>query len=153
MNVYLCLIFIGLIINTNVQSQRINVTHFTLNKGMKFSPKDRVRSNSIIMTSRTATLTQCVKTCMNMLPICRLFEYDSDTLDCRLFEDDTTTGEIITSTSLSNSVLGMIEFKSEFFVKYGQSCSQCNENHFFKCINNILVNVLQIHILMVVYVN
>ena len=132
---YQYLILSILIVNINSQDLSMSLAHLKLSKGMEFSPTDRIRLVSIIMALRTSSLTQCVNTCMDTLPICRMFEYDLGMSECRLFEDDTTTGEIIPSANSSQIVLGMIDFKPEFFLQYGQPCSQCYDNRFLKCIN------------------
>lgn len=115
-----------------IHSQNMRTTFNLTSKGMQFLPADLVQ---LLGTVTSSSLTKCAFTCI-MFPVqCLTFEFDSSTLQCRIFEGDLTTGQIIPSTSSSTSIVGMIELTLDMFVNHGQSCSECSYNRFLICTN------------------
>lgn len=100
--------------------------------GREFSPIDE---NALLLGIYTySTNKKCQETC-HFNCFCRIFDYDSVSHRCRLFEGDLqTTGAIVNSDSSTSSV-GQIEFSPNLFSAYGQSCSACLHSRYLTCVN------------------
>jgi len=132
-NMYRYLILIVFI--NCVHSQMSGVTFDFSSSGMQLLPVDPVQLLDTITVGNESPTTQCAFACVMQLPYCHTIEFDSTTLQCRLFEADLTTAQIIPSTSLSVSV-AIIDLVPELFTGYNQPCSQCVGNRFLTCINH-----------------
>ncbi|UJR20079.1 hypothetical protein I4U23_023211 [Adineta vaga] len=100
--------------------------------GFKFSPIDE---QSLFLFQYTASsLITCTTICHSTTR-CRIFDYDDQTHQCRLFEGDLTTmGSIIVSSS-SQSRVGSIQMSGQQFLNVGQPCSFCQGNTYLICLN------------------
>jgi hypothetical protein len=101
--------------------------------GTEFAPIDQ---NILLLdTFSLSNLKKCHYAC-HMNYVCRVFDYDSVSLRCRLFEGDViTTGAIAISNS-SSSTVGQIQLSSSLFATYGQPCSSCFSSRYLTCINS-----------------
>ncbi|CAF1287787.1 unnamed protein product [Rotaria magnacalcarata] len=66
-------------------------------------------------------------------PSCRIFDYDSSSHRCRLFEADLTNGAIIAVGSQTSIVGSVILSPSLYASMYNQSCSACQGNRYQTC--------------------
>jgi hypothetical protein len=119
----------------NVCSQMSGVTFNFSNGGTQFLPAYSVQLLDTLTIVNKPYAVNCAFACIMQLPYCHTIEFDSTTLQCRLFEADLRYGQIIPSTSSSVSV-GMINLVPELFTGRNQSCSECVGNRFLTCINN-----------------
>lgn len=105
----------------------------TLNEtGTEFAPIDE---DALLLGIYTfSTNTKCIYACHSNC-FCRIFDYDSVSYRCRLFEGDLqTTGFIINSNS-STSLVGQIVLSPMLFAAYGQPCSACFNSRYLTCVN------------------
>lgn len=98
--------------------------------GSHFSPLDEPAL--LLLKTNSNTLLSCTQLCHLNIQ-CRIFDYDSQSHQCRLFRGDLATmGSIVSS---SNSSVGSIQIRSEQYVNYDQSCSECLESRYLQCVN------------------
>ncbi|CAF0783037.1 unnamed protein product [Adineta steineri] len=65
---------------------------------------------------------------------CRTFDFDADSLQCRLWEMDNTTGSIVASPSKPRSSVGSVQFSPSNYVNsHNQSCSHCDQSRYEIC--------------------
>ena len=76
----------------------------------------------------------CVYAC-HQNDFCRVFDYDSLSQLCRLFEGDLQTTGLIGPSNSSTSTAGDFEQLPFLFSAYGQPCSACSEDRYLRCIN------------------
>ncbi|UJR29118.1 hypothetical protein I4U23_010332 [Adineta vaga] len=101
--------------------------------GKEFQPR---YSLQLLTTQTTQTVTLCSAAC-NQLSSCRLFDYDSFSQRCRLFEGDTTTtGSIISSSSLTSLVGTVIISSTLYSAIHSQTCQLCQQNRYETCAMN-----------------
>jgi hypothetical protein len=129
------LIFIGCILILS-ESQNIPIswqssTDLSSN-GFEFSP---VNQQALLLSITTAnSIFSCTRLCHSTIQ-CRIFDFDSQSSRCRLFEGNLTTmGSIIVSSS-SQSRVGSIKILPAQFVNYGQGCSSCQGSRYLTCMN------------------
>ena len=67
--------------------------------------------------------------------LCRVFDYDSLSQQCRLFEGDLETTGWIGPSNSSTLTAGDFEQLPFLFSAYGQPCTACSENRYLRCIN------------------
>lgn len=79
---------------------------------------------------------QCIYACHSNY-LCRIFDYDFNSYQCRLFQGDLETTGIIIISNSSISLVGQIKLNSELFSAYGSPCSACFNNRYLTCINSI----------------
>ena len=65
---------------------------------------------------------------------CRTFDYNSSSLDCRLFEGALETGHIVPAIPTSN--VGFLKNIPAFFTAFHQPCSKCAKNRYLTCSNS-----------------
>ena len=100
--------------------------------GLEYQPNNNIR---FIATNIAQTQIRCSAAC-NQLPTCRIFDYDTLSKRCRLFEGDTTTGSIIPSSS-PTSLVGTVYISSTIYSSiYNQSCQSCQQNRYQVCSTN-----------------
>lgn len=101
--------------------------------GKEYSPID---INASLLSHQIAiSPMKCIFQCHEYFR-CQIFNYDLNTHQCQLFEGDLfSTGSIILSSS-TTSVVGQILLLQSNFKSYNQSCNQCKDNRFLRCINN-----------------
>jgi hypothetical protein len=98
----------------------------------QYQPENAVQ---LISINTAQTKLRCSAAC-NQLSSCRIFDYDSVSQRCRLFEGDITTGSIIPSSS-STSVVGTVRIDSTLYSPiYNQSCQSCQQNRYEVCSAN-----------------
>lgn len=76
----------------------------------------------------------CVYTC-HQNGLCQVFDYDSLSRQCRLFEGDLKTAGWIGPSNSSTSTAGDLKQLPILFSAYGQPCSACSEDRYLRCIN------------------
>ena len=103
--------------------------------GYQFEPRNSIQ---LILTAAAQTQTICAATC-NKIPACRVFNYDSTSSFCQLFEGDLTTGLMIPSLSNTSAVGIVITSPSQFAHKYNQSCDICQDDRYLHCSINTSV--------------
>jgi hypothetical protein len=97
--------------------------------GFEYQPIQNVQ---LISINTAKTKLRCSAAC-NQVSSCRIFDYDSVSQQCRLFEGDLTTGSIISSSS-STSVVGTVRIESTLYSSiHDQSCQSCQENRYEVC--------------------
>ncbi|CAF1155264.1 unnamed protein product [Adineta steineri] len=99
--------------------------------GYQFIPIDTSRPP--LFTCTTKNLLYCADEC-NKRVTCRTFDFDADSLQCRLWEMDTTTGSIVASPSKPRSSVGSIQLSSSNYVNiHNRSCSHCDQSRYEIC--------------------
>ncbi|CAF1645843.1 unnamed protein product, partial [Adineta steineri] len=102
-------------------------------QGTEYAPVDE--SSLILGTYFCSKIKECQYACHSNY-FCRVFDYDSVSHRCRLFEGNLqTTGSLIISNS-STSTVGEIELYPELFTAYGNSCSACLDSRYLTCVNS-----------------
>jgi hypothetical protein len=97
--------------------------------GLEYQPNNNVQ---LISINSIQTKLLCSAQC-NQLTTCRIFNYDTVSKRCRLFEGDLTTGSIILSSS-TTSVVGTVQISSNLYSSvYNQSCQFCQQNRYETC--------------------
>ncbi|CAF0866509.1 unnamed protein product [Rotaria sp. Silwood1] len=100
--------------------------------GLEYAPNNQIQ---LIVTETIQTKTLCSAAC-NQLPSCRIFDYDLISKRCRLFEGDSITGSIISSSS-STSIVGIVRISSNLYLSiHNQFCQACPENRYEVCSTN-----------------
>ncbi|CAF1389711.1 unnamed protein product [Rotaria magnacalcarata] len=95
------------------------------------SPAHAIYSSTLGL-SLTESVLLCAAICTQN-PSSRLFDYDSSSHRCRLFEADLTNGAIIAVGSQMSIVGSVILSASLYASMYNQSCSACQENRYQTC--------------------
>ena len=109
-------------------------TYFKLSiLGMEYLPQDE--SALLLATSYCTQYQQCAQAC-SLNYACRIFDYDSASRRCRLFEGDLKTVGSMQASNSSFSKIGQVVINPALFSAYGQSCSFCMYNRYLMCINN-----------------
>ncbi|CAF4889564.1 unnamed protein product [Rotaria socialis] len=98
-------------------------------QGHEFKPQYDVQ---LILNKTAQSLLLCSAAC-NQNPSCRIFDYDSSSHRCRLFEADLANGAIIAVASQTSIVGSVILSASLYASMYNQSCSACQENRYQTC--------------------
>ncbi|CAM4896368.1 unnamed protein product [Rotaria socialis] len=98
-------------------------------QGHEFQPQYGVQ---LIFNETARSRLLCSATC-SQNPSCRIFDYDSSSRRCRLFEADLTNGAIIATASQTSIVGSAILSASLYASMYNQSCSACQENRYQTC--------------------
>ncbi|CAF3674483.1 unnamed protein product, partial [Adineta steineri] len=83
----------------------------------------------------TKSLFSCAQTCHSN-GNCRIFDFDDQSLLCRLFQGNIITMGSIVPSSSSQSRVGSRKYNAEQFINHGQSCSLCEGSRYMRCINN-----------------
>ena len=97
--------------------------------GFEFQPRTITQ---LLWTTNTATPLRCSALC-NQLLSCRIFDYDSASRRCRLFEGDATTGSSILSSS-PTSVVGTVRLLASLYLPmHNQPCSTCAQSRYEIC--------------------
>ncbi|CAF1136251.1 unnamed protein product [Adineta steineri] len=99
--------------------------------GNEFIPIDT--SQPPLLTFTTKNMLRCSAEC-NKRATCRTFDFDADSLQCRLWEMDNTTGSIVTSSSKPRSSVGSVQISPSNYVNsHNQSCSHCDQSRYEIC--------------------
>ncbi|CAF4029158.1 unnamed protein product, partial [Rotaria magnacalcarata] len=98
-------------------------------QGHEFQPQYGVQ---LIFNETARSRLLCSAAC-SQNPSCRIFDYDSSSHRCRLFEADLTNGAIIVTASQTSIVGSMILSAPLYASMYNQSCSACLENRYQTC--------------------
>ena len=100
--------------------------------GLEFQPRSSIQ---LLSTKTLSTFTRCAAAC-DQLVSCRTFDYDSTSKQCRLFEGDSSTGSIISSSS-STSFVGSIRIAADLYSPiHNLSCQFCEQNRYEVCSMN-----------------
>ncbi|CAF1628176.1 unnamed protein product [Rotaria magnacalcarata] len=97
--------------------------------GHEFQPQYGVQ---LIFNETAENVLSCAAICTQN-PSCRIFDYDSSSYRCRLFEADLTNGAIIAVASRTSIVGSVILSASIYASMYNQSCSACQGNRYQTC--------------------
>ena len=102
------------------------------NPGTQFFPIDE----TLLLLDRVLlpSYQDCVYAC-HRNTLCRVFDYDSLSQQCRLFEGDLETTGLIGLSNSSTSTAGDLEQLPFLFAAYGQPYSACSQNRYLRCIN------------------
>ncbi|CAF5047559.1 unnamed protein product [Rotaria magnacalcarata] len=98
-------------------------------QGHEFQPQYGVQ---LIFNETARSRLLCSAAC-SQNPSCRIFDYDSSSHRCRLFEADLTNGAIIATASQTSIVGSMILSAPLYASMYNQSCSACQGNRYQTC--------------------
>jgi len=97
--------------------------------GFEYQPQNSIQ---LIATKTIQRKILCSVAC-NQLTSCRTFDYDLVSQRCRLFEGDSTTGSIISSSS-STSVVGTVYISSNLYSSvHNQPCQICQQDRYEVC--------------------
>lgn len=81
-------------------------------------------SIQLLSVMMSESVNDCASAC-SRLTHCRTFDYDSSSLQCRLFEADSITGAILPSAS-PTSVVGSVEITPDLYsAMHDQPCAAC----------------------------
>jgi hypothetical protein len=101
--------------------------------GLLFSPLDQ--QALFLAGVDVSSLFLCAQQCHCTGP-CRIFDYDSHSSRCRLYQGDfTTMGQVISSASPWSRV-GWKKILPEQFLSIGQPCSTCPGSRYLRCTND-----------------
>jgi hypothetical protein len=99
--------------------------------GWEFVPFDS--SLPTLLTLTTKKLLYCSLECNKRID-CRIFDFDSNSGQCRLWDTDLTTGSIITSPSKPQLVVGTIRLSPSIYANnHNQSCAACAQSRYETC--------------------
>ena len=122
------ILFLMLLSRTQASQSCIRMGH----PGTQFFPTDEsiVLLGTVLLPSYQA----CLYTC-HLNDLCRVFDYDSRSQQCRLFEGDLQTTGLIGPSNSSTSTAGDLEQLPFLFATYGQPCGACSQSRYLRCIN------------------
>ncbi|CAF0747868.1 unnamed protein product [Adineta steineri] len=83
----------------------------------------------------TESFISCAQACHSNSN-CRIFDFDDQSLLCRLFEGNIITMGSLVASSSAQSRVGSKIYYAEQFNNLGQSCSLCEGSRYMRCINN-----------------
>ncbi|CAF4061871.1 unnamed protein product [Adineta steineri] len=83
----------------------------------------------------TKSLFSCAQTCHSN-GNCRIFDFNDQSLQCRLFQGNIITMGSLVASSSPQSRVGSKKYNAEQFLNHGQSCSLCEGSRYMRCINN-----------------
>jgi len=99
---------------------------FTLNRaGNQFKAANVVELLST--SSNVRTIISCVMLCYRN-SLCRTFDFDSSSGQCRLFEGSVDTGRLL--PNFATTIVGWINMSPSMFSLYNASSDQCVDNRF-----------------------
>ena len=101
------------------------------NMGQAFVPSSRLEHQGAI--SNTNGMKKCFEYC-NVNVLCRTFAYDPTSLVCILYEGLMETGLVVSSSS-TTSIVGGLLYTENLFVRYGETCDKCVSNRYLQCSN------------------
>lgn len=131
LSIFLMYIFLSSLIRTISTDKQSFIDLSSI--GLKFSPTNQAAL--LLSTTNTDSLVSCAEQCHSNIQ-CRIFNYDSQYQLCQLFQGNISTmGSIIPSSSSSYSCIGSIQIYPEYYVNYGESCSQCMQSRYLQCTN------------------
>ena len=100
--------------------------------GLEFQPRSSIQ---LLLTKTFSMFTPCAAAC-NQLVLCRTFDYDSTSKQCRLFEGDSSTGSIVSSSS-STSFVGTVRISADLYSSiHNFPCQACEQNRYEVCSTN-----------------
>ncbi|CAF1221759.1 unnamed protein product [Adineta steineri] len=101
--------------------------------GFQFSP---INYQALFLSQiNTKSLFSCAQTCHSN-GNCRIFDFNDQSLLCRLFQGNIITMGSIVPSSSPQSRVGSRKYNVEQFLNHGQSCSLCEGSRYMRCINN-----------------
>jgi hypothetical protein len=101
--------------------------------GFEFSPVDE---QALLLSNITGnSIFSCTRLC-HSTETCRIFDFNAQSLRCRLFEGNIATMGSIVASSSSQSYVGSIQINADQFVYHGQPCSSCLRSRYLTCLNN-----------------
>ncbi|CAF1083574.1 unnamed protein product [Adineta steineri] len=101
-------------------------SQFTLSQaGYRFQPESNVQL--IFTFSNIRTSVTCAIHCYQNI-LCRTFDFDSSSHQCRLFEGSVDTGTLI--STVITTLVGWIEMDASMFSLYNATSDQCINNRF-----------------------
>ena len=116
------IIFLSIVLTTDT----FDPLKFGLSRvGNQFEPANAVELLGTYTNIRTVT--PCAALC-HQNSLCRTFDFDSSTTQCRLFEGSVDTGNIL--PSVSSTVVGWINLTPSLFDLYNASNTQCTDDRF-----------------------
>ena len=103
------------------------------NSGTEFFSNDD--GMFLLDTMLLSSYRECLYTC-HQNQLCRVFDYDSLSHRCRLFEGDLTTTGLIGLSNSFTSLASQIELIPMLFSAYACPCSDCSESRYLRCVNS-----------------
>lgn len=100
--------------------------------GKEFSPIDE--DAVLLGVYHHSIHKKCIEAC-HFNCFCRIFDHDSISYRCRLFEGDLETTGFVVNSNSSNSFVGRIQLSPMLFSAYGQPCSACSSSRYLTCVN------------------
>ena len=117
-----------LVLSIVLRSDTLQSSFFTLGQGgNRFQPADPVEL--LLTIDRSGTAVTCVTHCVRQ-KLCRTFEQNSDSHQCRLFVGSIETGTRVPTSS--NTVVGWIPIGAALFTLYDAPQSQCADDRFLE---------------------
>lgn len=106
---------------------------FSISSGGKIFQR-QLNVQLLLVTTETS-IVKCALQC-NQRIACRTFDYNASSRRCRLFEADSTTGTIASSSSLSSAVGSMQILPSLYSSTHNQPCAKCAQTRYEVCSTN-----------------
>lgn len=101
--------------------------------GFEFQPRSSIQ---LLSTTTFPKFIHCAAAC-NQLVSCRTVDYDSSSKQCRLFEGDSSTGSIVSSSS-STSFVGTVRISVDLYSSvHNFPCQTCEQNRYEICSTNM----------------
>ncbi|UJR32412.1 hypothetical protein I4U23_019874 [Adineta vaga] len=109
--------------------------------GTQFEPANMNAQH--ILSNFVDSFESCAMQC-NMNPPCRIFDYGAIQMnECRLFEGDLGILGAVGTSSMPNSMGGLIQLNPSLFTQYGQLCSSvCIESRYLSCNKNFVCDCI-----------
>lgn len=100
--------------------------------GQEFRPKMNI---TLLLHTSIRTHIRCATLCHKIIT-CRTFNYDASSKQCQLFEADASTGEIVSSPSLSSLVGTVHIIPSLYTLSHNRPCTTCLHSRYEICSTN-----------------
>jgi hypothetical protein len=116
------ILFLSIVLATNA----FDPAKFALSgTGNRFEPANAVEL--LTTYNNVRAIIPCAALCYRN-SLCRTFDFDSNSNECRLFEGSVDTGNLL--PNFSSSVVGWIHLTPSLFDLYNASNDQCTDNRF-----------------------
>lgn len=111
-----------LIFISTIRSQQLSSTFTLTHQGSAFQPPNSVE---LLLTSNVPKLVSCSMACFAHF-YCRVFDYDTTSKRCRLFESMLSTGTMISSSS----VVGEMHLTPENYFFFNHTGDHCQNSRY-----------------------
>ena len=127
LNIFFCTL-VGLVDSNQMMKTKFQIAA----RGTQFIP--RYSQEYPLSNASASSFLRCATQCFNNF-LCRVFVYDESTLVCRLYQSDSTSGNVTSTASISSRV-GTISYDSSLYINYNRTCDLCQYNRYLVCLNS-----------------